>query len=253
MLDQQRRTDQRRLIVNWQDMVSREIVPVGELIQGKNGFEFGYLKGALRAQHGGFEAFLAFPELHRRYRSATLFPFFRNRILPTTRPDYLDSLAMLGLDSTAGNELDVLGRSRGLRQTDHVETVLEPEFDSATNSYVTYFLARGVRYVDGAEAAIALLPQGASLDATLEPNNSFNPRARLLSADAKPVGYVPEYLLEDLERLEAGGELPTFVVERVNPPPQSVHHRLLVRMTAGWPLNFRPFAKPDLEPLVRPG
>ncbi len=241
----------RRLIVNWQCEVTRAILPVAELVEttegGREGFEFGYLEGVREAMKKGFQAFLAFPELDRRYASATLFPFFKNRILPTTRPDYLDYVTALGLSADTANVVELLGRSEGRRQTDRIETVLAAQRNPTTGAYVTHFLARGVRHVAGAEAAILDLSVGDVLTVALDATNPKNPRARLLGSGGASIGFVPEYLLSDVERLDLGEIPPTFTVERINPAPHPAHHRLLVRLDAPWPDGFEPFQAPQFQ------
>jgi hypothetical protein len=244
----------RRIIVNWRSETTGAIMPVAELLvrepSGDRTFEFGYLQGVKRAIAVGFHPFLAFPDLDRRYVGATLFPFFQNRILPTSRPDYVRFLATFGLEPHTASQVDILGRSRGLRQTDRVETVLQPEHDPQTNTYVTHFLVRGVRHVEGAEDAALRLTAGQSLRAELQPSNPYNPRARALLAGAERIGYVPNYLLGDVDRLETARQPIAFTVERVNAPPHPSHYRVLVRMSAPWPPGFRPLDAEEFMPLV---
>lgn len=241
----------RRLILNWQVESTREILPVAELIIQRTGeeerFEFGYLEGAREACGRGFQPLMAFPDLDRRYASGELFPFFRNRVLPSTRPDYLDYLAALNLDADTADHVELLGRGHGRRQTDRIETVLAAERDVETGRYVTRFLARGVRHVESAEEAIRGLQADDRLETTLEADNPHNPRARMLRTHGVAIGYVPDYLLADLDVLDVSDAEPQFVVERVNPPPQPAHHRLLVRLEARWPTDFEPFAAPVFQ------
>lgn len=45
-------------------------------------YVFGYTRGAERAEReAGLRPLESFPDFHRRYESAELFPLFRNRIL----------------------------------------------------------------------------------------------------------------------------------------------------------------------------
>jgi hypothetical protein len=46
------------------------------------------------------------------------------------------------------------------------------------------------------------------------------------------VAFVPDYLIGDLDVLDSAAAKPTFVVERINPPPFPAHHRILVRCEA---------------------
>lgn len=235
----------RRVIVSWQDEATRAVLPVAELVVSNEGhgkrFEFGYLEGVRAALEKGFQPFLAFPHLDRRYAGSALFPFFQNRVLPTTRPDYVEYVTALGLSLETANAVELLGRSEGRRQTDRIETVLAAQRDPVDGGYVTRFLVHGVRHVAGAEAVILRLRPGDLLTATLDPENSVNPRARHLRIGDEVIGFVPNYLLADLDALEGGKARPTFTVERINPPPHPAHHRLLVRLDAPWPEGFEPF------------
>lgn len=242
----------RRLILNWQIEATREIVPVAELVVTTAGdtqrFELGYLEGVRHALANGFQPFMAFPELDRRYTSTELFPFFRNRVLPTTRPDYLEYVTALNLKPETADRVELLGRGLGRRQTDRVETVLAAERDAVTGRYVTRFLVRGVKHVDGAEEAIRGLRAGVHLAAVIEPENTANPRARRLEAGGKSIGYVPDYLLSDLDKLDSSNAGPKFVVERTNLPPHPIHQRVLVRLEASWPEGFEPFDASKFRP-----
>jgi hypothetical protein len=244
----------RRLIVQWQDHDSRRWFPVAELLAFGDGdafrFELGYIAAVLEARKLGFQPFAAFPEIDRRYGSNTLFPFFQNRVLPTTRPDYLEYVTALGLTPDTADVVDLLGRSEGRRHTDRIETVLAPERDPRSGRLVTHFLIRGVRHVEGAEAAAAALQAGDPLAAKLEPTNQTNPRARILDHQGRRVGYVPDYLVTDLDALENAGSRAEYTVVRSNPAPAPAHHRVLVRMEAGWPTGFRPFAGPAFAAVV---
>jgi hypothetical protein len=95
---------------------------------------------------------------------------------------------------------------------------------------------------------ILVLREGDRLIATLDPCNPKNPRARHLRVGDVPIGFVPDYLLDDVEALEQAGTHPTFTVERVNPPPHPAHHRLLVRLDADWPNGFEPFHAERFQP-----
>lgn len=231
-------------------------MPVAELVSvsvpDEPRYEFGYIEGVRQALEQGFQPFLAFPSLDRRYAGSALFPFFRNRVLSKTRPDYAAYVEALGLSVQTANEIDLLGRSEGRRQTDRIETVLAAERDPDSGRYVTMFLARGIRHgvgeEGGREAVAARLEQGCELHATLEPTNEHNPRARQLRFDGEVLGYVAEYLLGDLDVLDAAAANPRFTVERVNPPPHPVHHRVLVRLEAQWPAGFEPFDDPMFRP-----
>jgi len=112
------------------------------------------------------------------------------------------------------------------------------------------FLARGIRYVEDAESVISRLQVGSELAVTVETTNEYNPRARQLRFEGKALGYVADYLLADLDALEAARAAPRFTVARINPPPYPPHNRMLVRLEAEWPTGFEPFDDPKFRPYV---
>lgn len=239
----------RRLIVTWKSDASKGILPVAELIIRAVAprYRFGYLEGAREALDCGFQPFLAFPNLDARYESEALFPFFANRVLPTTRPDYLESLTAVGLDVRDVSVAEVLGRTNGRRATDRIETILVPIPD-AQGRYRTHFLLRGVNHTPGAEEIIAKLERDERLTLVEDTCNEYNRRARRLHAHGHPIGYVPDYLVDDLDALERAGAVPVVFGERVNLPPQPAHYRLLCRIDCEWPPGFVPFQDPRLAP-----
>jgi hypothetical protein len=239
---------ERRLIVTWKGDASQGILPVAELIiRGGPQYRFGYLEGVREALAYGFQPFLAFPDLQSRYESQTLFPFFANRVLPTTRPDYLESLTAVGLDVQDASVAEVLGRTNGRRATDRIETILVPVPD-ARGRYRTHFFLRGVNHASGAEAVIATLAPDERLTIAKDPGNPYNPRARQLHARGHKLGFVPDYLVDDLDALESAGIVPGVFGERSNLPPQPAHYRLLCRIDGEWPPGFVPFQDPQFAP-----
>jgi len=242
---------ERRLIVTWKNDASTGILPVAELIIRAVAprYSFRYVDGVREALRCGFQPFLAFPKLEARYESEALFPFFANRVLPTTRPDYLESLTAVGLVLQDVSVAEVLGRTSGRRATDRIETILVP-IPNARGRYTTHFLLRGVSHAPGAEQIIATLAPDELLVLVKDTSNEYNPRARRLQARGHQVGYVPDYLVNDLDALESAGVVPTVFGERVNLPPQPAHYRLLCRIDCEWPAGFVPFQDPRLEHYV---
>ena len=63
--------------------------PIARLTRTRSEYVFDYTKGALSAvQEAGFRPLPAFPDFAVVYLCAELFPFFSNRLLRQTRPDY---------------------------------------------------------------------------------------------------------------------------------------------------------------------
>ncbi|MCL4413173.1 MAG: hypothetical protein M1522_00250, partial [Actinobacteria bacterium] len=192
----------RRLYVSWQDADRRSFVPVGVLTWASDGSDFRYLSAA--RDDNEFRPFIGFPDLGRVYRSTELFPFFENRLMPRSRPDYPAYLAALGLPGDA-DPFEVLARSGGDRATDTIEVVAEPLVDDS--GYATcHFLVRGVRHVEGADDAIDSLSIDDLLSTEPDVDNPYDDHARyVVTLDGAHVGYVPSYLTAFLARAAEGG------------------------------------------------
>lgn len=218
------------LFVAWREPESHRIFPVGRLLRLQTpfqGYEFCYIEGARVAQ-AGFEPFLAFPSLAEVYRSRELLPFFQNRVLSPSRPDYLEYVESLALDARQAEPMTLLAVSGGRRTTDLVE--IFPDWTRAANGthQETRFLVRGVQHVPEAEQRIEGLSPGDHLQCTRDTQNAFNPQAIKLRTDAGgEIGYVPDYLAADLTNLLERHSEVSVQVQRVNLPPFPHHHRVL--------------------------
>lgn len=245
------------LFVAWQNPEKRGIRVVGRLrkilVGGKSRYEFAYVKGALDAHtEYGFRPFLAFPELQDAYYSDTLFPFFTNRVLRSTRRDYPAYIEDLGLTLEDATPERILARSGGKRMTDQVEIFAPPQRDPESDLDEMFFLLRGLRYMPaGTEERIARLAPGDRLCCMLDFQNPQNQCAvALRTGDNHLLGYMPDYLVEDVTRLRERDEPLTVLVDRVNPPPAPQGHRLLCRLQARWPADHKPFSDERFQPIV---
>jgi hypothetical protein len=156
--------------------------------------------------------------------------------------------ARLGLGPEA-EPLALLARSGGRSVTDKVELFPPPDYDPASDTYVYHFFARGIRHIPGAEERIEVLKKGDPLKIRPEPENLHDGHAAmLLDAGDSKVGYVPQYLTEDLgdliKRVGVAVE-----VERVNQIPAPVHQRLLCSMSASGAAGFEPLSTERYQPL----
>lgn len=235
----------RLLFVAWQDPETRRILPVARVIAQEGSYEFAYIRAVEEAEQYGFLSLLSFPERHQVYRSRELLPLLHNRLLQPSRPDYEEYLVELGLDAASAEPFSVLSRSGGRRATDKLE-VFAPPVETAEGQLRTIVFARGVRYLEGAEAAIAKLSAGARLEVVAEPDNPHNPKALKLRHSGAFVGYLPDYLVSEL-RCEPSAV--SVTVRKLNLPPAPVHHRMLLEITfpSSDPL---PFSGPRYQPLA---
>lgn len=116
-----------------------------------------------------------------------------------------------------------------MTDTFHVVDPLRTEVDGKV---VSRFFVSGVRYHVDSDALIKRLKPGARLALRDEPGNQYNPRALLIDVDAgHPVGWVPDWLVEDVHILRARDPSLEVRVERCNPDAPA-HLRLLCRISA---------------------
>jgi hypothetical protein len=241
------------LFVAWRDPESRRIFPVGRLLRIVSpflGYEFAYIQGARIAAEQGFQPFLAFTELGEVYRSRELLPFFKNRVLSPSRPDYGEYVDSLALDAASAEPMTLLAVSGGRRTTDLIEIFPDWLREQAGQRLRTRFLVRGVRHVAGAEPRILSLRAGERLYCMRDVQNSVNPQAIALRAeDHAVIGFLPDYLAADVSALLEHDPETEVVVERVNPPPVFRHHRVLCSLSARAPREAVGFRSDTFRPI----
>ncbi len=240
---------ERRLYATWRNPDGL-IQPVGVLTRqtGLDGesYRFVYLKAA-----EGFEDFQGIPglnDLHGVYESDRLFAVFRNRQMPRRRPDYPDYVKRLGLEVDT-DPFEVLIRSEGWRATDRLELFGHPQ-RTPEDELSARFFARGIRHIEGASRTVDGMEAGDLLELEDEPGNPVNARAVLLNTrTGKPVGYVPDCLVEMVHELRSLGAGIEVTAEHVNPATTPPHMRLLCRLLAPWPDNYEPLSGPEYQPI----
>ncbi|MFD4293633.1 hypothetical protein ACFWQG_10475 [Rhodococcus sp. NPDC058532] len=221
----------RRLFLIWQNPESRQFIRVGALSELADGrYAFAYTDDARAA--ADFYPLTQFSDLGRTYVSTGLPAFFVNRLMSRKRDSFPDYLRSLGIDSPdLDTPMELLARTGGPRATDtfHLVDDLVADADGVVTSR---FLASGVRYLDADGARLACLEDGQRLQLRADPTNPANERAQLICiGSGEPVGYVPDWLLTDLEDLQARSNELEIIAERVSPDAQP-HLRLLCRIEA---------------------
>lgn len=220
----------RKLILIWQNPDSRQFIRVGilsELVDGRYAFE--YTAGA---HTDGFHPLVQFPDVDHAYVSDSLPAFFVNRLMSRKRPSYPAYLNALGIDEAElETPMELLARTGGPRASDTFHLVADPAVDT-DGRIVHRFLASGVRHVPGSAKALSLVQPGEELELRAEPDNPVNQRAQLVCADTgAALGYVPDWLLEDLASLLKQAQSCRVIAERVTPDADP-HLRLLCRIEA---------------------
>lgn len=211
-------------------------------------YRFSYTQGARTIE--GFHPLDGMEDLERIYESKSLFPVFKNRLLPSSRPEFRKFLQWNGFDPDDPPEpLVLLGRSEGIRKTDAIEVFPRPVPDSH-GCFRNFFFVHGVRFHPGAVDAIAQLHAGDRLLLRLAPDNPIDSHAVAIDAGKNPIGYAPRYLARDIGRLmrECPNETLRLVVQQVN-RDAPLQQRLLCRMEACWPIEFQPCDNFDFQPI----
>lgn len=223
-------SSERAFRVIWQNSQTRQFVHVGWLRGSADRFIFTYTTDA-ELDHD-FQPFPSFPDLRQSYESTELFPFFAERIAAGARGQLDDVVAALGLDPAQATPVELLARSWGRTPHDTLQIVPEPMMrDDGT--LVRYFLVSGVRHTDEGDPdrvakLVAGLRSGQPLTWREEPDNPVNDRAVRIEADGNRVGWMPDYLLDELHK--ARGLTIALVVEHANGPDVPWHLRLLCRL-----------------------
>lgn len=229
------------LFVAYQDQGSRNWMPVGRLTREDNYYHFVYTKGAK-----GFPNFVPFgrmKDLNGKYVSEQIFPLFSNRLLPKSRPEYQEYLNWLGLTLQDHDSLEELARTGGLRATDSLELIPCPE-PTSSNQYEVFFFCRGLRHMpEETQARVLGLESGERLYLMQDIQNQEDGLALLLRTKepVTAIGYVPRYYVDDFSKLinSLNKEDISVTVEKVN-RDAPIQYRLLCKLTAPWPVSFKP-------------
>lgn len=222
--------------VIWQDAESRALIHVGWLEYTGSGFEFSYTDEA--RQHERFTPFPAFPKLDELYRSAELFPYFAVRLISAADPNYEAVLEAIGLAGKRATPAELLALAPD-SQHDTIQVVPEP-YEARDGTLERTFLVSGFRYADdvtdgGAGRAIGQLSPAIGLELVPEPSNPHNPRAIQVASRGTQLGWLPDYLVEEVHGFFAAGRSVEAVVERANGPTAPSHVRLQCRLIVGPP------------------
>jgi len=232
------------LILVWKSPPNNAWVPVGKLSYKASKYVFEYTNGALKAFNDGF--FIPFgqmDDLSKIYVSQELFPFFQNRLLQKSRPEYDDYLDWLALSKDSTTPLEELARSGGIRATDNLQLFPIPQ--KRNDLYNVKFFSHGIRhlpplYID----RINHLARGDKLYLMRDVQNEHDSFAIALRTGnpTEIVGYVPRFFSEEFTKLldVIDATEISVVIEKINIKAPS-QFKLLCKLNAYWPNGFTPF------------
>lgn len=231
------RDEPRSFDVVWRDPWTHQLLRVGELTFTGARFRFKYLTEA--QLHPSFEPFPEFSHLDRTYESDELFPAFAKRVATSATGGPEALITLLGLDGDSATPLELLERSWAQSPHDTIQVVPRPRRTSAGAEELP-FLVSGVSHAHEADAEdspgavtrrIQALKAGQLLQCHDEPENAFNPRAIVLKADARRLGWIPDYLLDYVHKRRNEGHTVSVAVLQANGPDVPWHLRLLCSLS----------------------
>lgn len=188
------------LYVAWQNQESREWTPVARLDRENGQYKLQYTLGAKRCH--GFVGLGRMSERDNVYISTELFPFFRNRLISKSRPEYRDYLRWLALEDVGDDPMEILALTAGMRATDSLELIPPPRFQD--NSTVLDFFSRGFSHLHKSALERARsLDAGEKIYLMKDIQNARHDGALALRAekDSALLGYIPKYYCRGLNRL----------------------------------------------------
>ena len=239
-----------KLILAWRNPKKSEWVPVGLLQLEGNKYLFEYTRGAQKTE--GFVPFGVMNRLEDSYESDELFPIFKNRLLPKSRPEYEAYLNWLGFGDREISEIEELARSGGIRATDSLQLFPLPE--NKNGLYEVMFFSHGIRHLPANYIErVNHLCQGNKLYLMHDFQNEFDSLALALrtSDPIEIVGYCPKFFVKDFSKLiaKAGSKEVNVSIVRVN-LNSPLQFRLLCKLSCPWPTDFTPFENEAFLPVI---
>jgi len=237
------------LILVWQNSHTRAWFPVGKLKYKNKKYIFKYTFGAKLAK--GFMPFYRMNGLSNSFESEELWPLFKNRLLPKSRPEYYEYLNWLDLEKDKVSPFEELARTEGIRATDCLQLFPVPK--KKYNKYEVTFFSHGISHLPpGYIERVNHLNQGNKLYLMKDIQNKSDSLALVLRTDDPPeiVGYCPKFFVKDFGKLiDMNGANKVIVsVVKVN-LDSPLKFKLLCKFSTNWPNDFIPFEDEIFQPL----
>jgi hypothetical protein len=245
------------LLVSWQAPESRRFFPIARVMRLPSGqYEWAYVRAVSEARSHGFSGLPGYEDLDAVVRSPGPPALFAHRVPARTGRRGPASAGPPLTPRPANDSFDpapiTLLVPAGAGRYERLE-VFAPPLPGAPGHCWGVFVARGVGRIPGTELAASQLEPHERLEVRAEPDNPYNPRALLLSrADGTPIGYVPDYLANELAEAHAGGpgslRVEVVSAERVNHPPADPIYQVLCRYGIASELGARLFHSELYQP-----
>ena len=234
----------KKLYVAWQTTTNRKWVVVGVLEMDGGLYKFSYTKGSECCPD-----FRRFGSMNKDVTiSEELFPFFANRVLNKSRPEYAKLLDWMNV-SDACDPMDMLALTEGKRGTDDIELFACPL--PVHGRFRTTFFAHGVRHTHMAnQEGLSLVRPGDRVFLMMDVQNPFDDQAVALRTDdpACLLGYLPRYLAADVQHMckkVCSEDIQVRMLKVNSDAPMA--YRFLCQLDAPWPSDFMPCAEPEYQ------
>jgi hypothetical protein len=240
----------RTLFLAWQEPESRRIFPIARLMRLRSGeYELRYIQAVWAARERGFAGLPGFEELEAVHVRPQLPDIFEQR--PARRRPSEPPAALAGELLDAAPITLFVRRERGA-QPERLEA-FSPPLRADDGRRWGVFEARGVGRVQGSPEVLASLLAHERLLLRAEPTNPYNPHALSIErSDATPLGYVPDYLANELAAVGAGPEqleLELLEARRVTFAPATPAYRVTCRYTCSAELGRALFTSDSYRPV----
>lgn len=232
-----------KLYVAIQNFTTRLWTVVGMLERFTGFYRFSYTHGSR------IEGFTRFGSLKKDVtESEDLFPFFQNRLLNKSRPEYSSFLNWLALEN-GDDPFEILALTEGKRATDQIEVFAHPS--PVNGRFVTKFFVHGAGYTaqtmaDGfkiSDDIYLMMDVQNHIDSDAIALRSNNPKCFL--------GYVPRYMTSDIKSLcslISPKDINVRLIKENREAP--VSFRYLCQIEAPWPPQFSPCSTEEFVPLT---
>jgi len=243
----------KELFLLWQTPANNKWLPIGKLLYDAKKYIFKYTIGAELARNKeNFIAFSQMDDLKKIYKSDELYPLFKNRLLPKSRPEYQKYLNWLDLDDKNYSDFEELSRTGGSKATDSFRILQIPENNNG--KYEVSFFVNGIRYLTtNSIDRIDRFEKNRSLYLMRDIQNKFDSSALVLRTDdpVEIVGYCPAFFVDEFNKLIEINNAENIKVSVVKLNSQApLQFRLLCKLSTLWPSDFISFDQEAFQTII---
>lgn len=233
----------RKFYVAWKEPDDKKWYVVGALKYDGEIYTFTYTRSSETIKN--FKRFAPFEK--NTTKSNELFPFFQNRILNSSRPEYMDLLKWMDMENQCPNQLDILAMTEGKRGTDTIEVFSCPE--PKYGKVLVRFFSHGIAHTHIAnQDAVNLVSAPSKLYLMFDFQNQYDNNAISIRSEdpACLLGYIPRYLAPDIRKFFDSQSNISAMLLKVN-PQAPLSYRFLCQIESDCPKDFEPCSGEEFQ------